>query len=62
MGRRSGVPHTESGMNALSDADLDAEIERVRRRLPLAPSALLTKAFHRKLHLLTKIRDRRQSV
>lgn len=56
MGQRSGVIEHEEGLAKLSLAELDAEIERCRMRLKIAPTTLLRKSFESRIHWLERFR------
>jgi hypothetical protein len=52
MGKRSGVPHTEDELDKLTGEELQAELERSRSRLTIAPSAKIAKQWHQRIHWL----------
>jgi hypothetical protein len=52
MGRRSGVPHRDDEIAKLSRGELQAELERSRVRLSIAPSAKIAKQWHKRIHWL----------
>jgi hypothetical protein len=52
MGKRSGVPHRDDELEALSPEALAAEIARCRRRLSIASSAKTAKQWRKRIHWL----------
>jgi hypothetical protein len=52
MGKRSGVPHRDEELAALSDADIGSEIARCRTRLRISRSAREAKAWRKRMHWL----------
>ena len=52
MGKRSGVPHTDSELEKLSAEELKAEILRARLRLSFSPSAKTAKEWRKRIHWL----------
>ncbi|NYT40501.1 hypothetical protein HZY97_07020 [Sphingomonas sp. R-74633] len=52
MGKRSGVPHRDDELAALSLEELQAELARARLRLTIPTSAKMTKLFHKRIHWL----------
>ena len=56
MGQRSGVIDHEEGLAKLSLAELDAEIERCRMRLKIAPTSQHRKSFESRIHWLERFR------
>jgi hypothetical protein len=61
MGKRSGVINHEEGLAKLSRAELDAEIERCRVRLKIAPTSQLRKSFEGRIHWLERFRANQHS-
>jgi len=61
MGKRSGVIDHEEGLAKLSQAELDAEIERCRTRLKIAPTRQLRKSFESRIHWLERYRTQHHS-
>jgi hypothetical protein len=58
MRRRSGVLTHDEQLLKLSLGDMDKEIARCEMRRKIAPSALLRKAFERRLRQLRRIREK----
>lgn len=52
MGKRSGIPHTDAELEALSADEMLAEIERCRARLRTDVSAKIAKQWHKRIHWL----------
>ena len=52
MGKRSGVPHTDDELERLTGDDLQAELERSRSRLTIAPSAKMAKQWQKRIQWL----------
>ena len=52
MGKRSGVPHRDDELDNLSNEDLQAELDRSRMRLRIAPSTKMAKQWERRIHWL----------
>ena len=52
MGKRSGVAHTDAELENLTGEDLQAELDRSRMRLSIAPSAKAAKQWHKRIHWL----------
>jgi hypothetical protein len=52
MGKRSGVPHRDDELQALSREELEAELERSRLGLRIAPLARLAKQWNKRIHWL----------
>ena len=52
MGKRSGVPHTDDELERLTGEELQAELDRSRSRLTIAPSAKLAKQWQKRIHWL----------
>jgi len=61
MGKRSGVPDTDEALAKMSNAELSAEISRVRSRLTIPNRPLLIKLFKKRLHWLEKAQAQRQA-
>jgi hypothetical protein len=59
MGKRSGVPHTEEELERLTGEELQAELDRSRSRLTIAPSAKVAKQWHKRIHWLEAAMGRR---
>jgi hypothetical protein len=58
MGKRSGVPHREDELAALTPEALAAEIRRCRIRLGISTSAKQAKAWRKQLHWLESAQAR----
>jgi hypothetical protein len=56
MGQRGGVVEHEEGLARLSLAELDAEIDRCRIRLKIAPITQSRKSFESRIHWLERFR------
>jgi len=54
MGKRSGIPHRDGELAALSLDELRAELERSRVRLSIAGSAMIAKQWHKRIHWLER--------
>ena len=52
MGKRSGVPHRDDELEKLSREELEAELDRSRARMSIAPSAKMSKQWHKRIHWL----------
>jgi hypothetical protein len=52
MGKRSGFPHRDDELAALTNEELQSELERSRARLSIAPSAKMAKLWHKRIHWL----------
>jgi len=52
MGKRSAIPHRDDELDKLSNEELLSEIERSRMRLSIAPSAKMSKQWHKRIHWL----------
>jgi len=52
MGKRSGIPHRDDELEKLSLEQLQAELERTRIGLRIAPSAKMAKLYHKRIHWL----------
>ena len=52
MGKRSGVPHRDNELAALSDAQIGGEIERCHTRLRVPASARVTRQWQKRIHWL----------
>lgn len=61
MGKRSGVIDHEEGLAKLSLVELDAEIDRCRTRLKIAPTSQLRKSFESRIHWLEQYRAKHHS-
>ena len=59
MGKRSGVPHRDDELAALSITELQAELARARMRLTIDAGAKAAKQWHKRIHWLeSAIEDR----
>lgn len=58
MGKRSGVPHRDDELAALTPEALAAEIGRCRERLGIAGSAKTAKQWRKRLHWLESAQAR----
>jgi hypothetical protein len=58
MGKRSGVPHRDDELAALTAEALDAETLRCRLRLGIARSAKTAKQWRKRLHWLESAQAR----
>ncbi|RST31883.1 hypothetical protein HMF7854_14325 [Sphingomonas ginkgonis] len=52
MGKRSGVPHTDEELAALSLEELQTELQRSRMRLSIPQSTKMSKQWHKRIHWL----------
>ena len=52
MGKRSGVPHRDDELAALTRDEIDAELARARQRLSIPGSAKAAKAWRKRIHWL----------
>ncbi|MBB4841040.1 hypothetical protein HNP52_004137 [Sphingomonas kyeonggiensis] len=52
MGKRSGVPHRDDELAALSLAGLEAELARAHSRLTIVEGAKAAKQWHKRIHWL----------
>ncbi len=59
MGKRSGVPHTDDELDRLTSDELQAELDRSRSRLTIAPSATVAKQWRKRIHWLEAAVERR---
>jgi len=62
MGKRSGVPHREEELDALSSEQLTEELDRARSRLRIAPSAKVAKQWQKRIHWLESVIARRTAA
>jgi hypothetical protein len=58
MGRRSGVPHRDDELEALTPEALAAEMARCRSRLSIATSAKMAKQWRKRIHWLESAQAR----
>jgi hypothetical protein len=54
MGKRSGIPHRDAELQALSREQLAAELRRSQSGLAIAPSARIAKDWQKRIHWLEK--------
>ena len=59
MGKRSGVPHRDDELAALSEEQVQAEIDRAKMRLRISGSAKQAKSWRQRIHWLESERCRR---
>jgi len=59
MGRRSGVPHTNDELDRLTGDELQADLDRSRLRLTIAPSTMAAKEWRKRIHWLEAAIKRR---
>jgi hypothetical protein len=52
MGKRSGIPHRDDELTALSIGELESELARSKQRLQIAPSAKIAKQWRKRIHWL----------
>lgn len=58
MGKRSGVPHRDDELDALTPEALAREIARCRSRLSFAGSAKMAKQWRKRIHWLESAQAR----
>ncbi len=58
MGKRSGVPHRDGELSALTPEALAREIARCRTRLSIAGGAKAAKQWRKRLHWLESAQPR----
>jgi hypothetical protein len=59
MGKRSSVPHTDDGLDKLTGEELQAELDRSRLRLTIAPSEKMAKQWRKRINWLEAAARRR---
>jgi hypothetical protein len=59
MGKRSGVPHRDEELAKLDYQELQAELDRSRVGLSIAPSAKMAKEWHKRIQWLESALARR---
>ena len=59
MGKRSGVRHTDDELDKLTGEELQAELDRSRLRLTIAPSEKMAKQRRKRVYWLEAAAERR---